>query len=289
MDRVELARFLRARREALQPDQVGLAPGIRRRTPGLRREEVALLAGMSPDYYSRLEQQRAPQPSEQLVQAIARALLLDADARDHLLRLTGHQAPPRPTVSVDVNAATLRILERLHDTAAQVTTDLGEIPAQNRMAKALLGDHTGYTGLARSFTWRWFTDPPTRRLYPEDDHDYQSRIQVADLRAAVGMRGDDPYALNLVASLMETSSEFAELWERHEVALRHTDHKTIVHPIEGPIEVDCQTFIAESQTQRLLVFTAPPGSPAETQLERIRARLVDDVDVDVDAGEKLHA
>jgi transcriptional regulator with XRE-family HTH domain len=267
VDRAQLADFLRRRREGLLPRDVGFPAGVRRRTQGLRREEVALLAGMSTDYYSRLEQQRGSQPSEQMVAAIARALRLEPDERDHLYRLAGYHAPARYGASEKVHLATLRILDRLHDTPAQVVTDLGEILAQNRMAVALYGDQTGYSGLARSFVWRWFTDPAARLVYPEDEHPHHSRVQVANLRAAAARRGRDPFATELIESLRAGSAEFAELWDRHEVAVRRMDTKRIVHPELGIIEVDCQTFVSESEAQRLLVFTAAPGSHAAEQLE----------------------
>jgi transcriptional regulator with XRE-family HTH domain len=270
VDRPQLADFLRRRREALLPRDVGFAAGERRRTQGLRREEVALLAGMSTDYYSRLEQQRGSQPSEQMVAAIARALRLDPDERDHLYVLAGYHAPPRYAASPRVHAATLRILERLHDTPAQVVSDLGETLAQNRMAVALYGDQTGYPGLARSYVWRWFTDPAARLVYPEDDHPEHSRAAVANLRAAAARRGRDAFATELVEGLLAGSAEFAALWERHEVAVRRgMDNKRIVHPELGVIELDCQTFVSESEAQRLLVFTAAPGSLAAEQLEKL--------------------
>jgi transcriptional regulator with XRE-family HTH domain len=269
VDRAQLADFLRRRREALLPRDVGFAADTRRRTQGLRREEVALLAGMSTDYYSRLEQRRGSQPSEQMVAAIARALRLEPDERDHLYRLAGYHAPARFGASEKVHVATLRILDRLHDTPAQVVSDLGETLAQNRLAVALYGDMMGYTGPARSFVWRWFSDPAARLVYPSDDHQHHSRVQVANLRAAVARRGRDAFAAELVESLLAGSAEFAELWERHEVAVRRTDIKRIVHPELGVIELDCQTFVCESEAQRLLVFTAEPGSLAAEQVEKL--------------------
>lgn len=158
MDRAETAEFLRARREALRPDDVGLPQGQRRRTPGLRREEVAALCGMSVDYYSRLERGRGPQPSEQMVAAIARGLRLTLPERDHLFVLTGHNAPARTMRSEHVNPGMMRILDHLQDTPAQVVTDLGETLVQTRLAVALLGDHSGYAGPSRSLIYRWFQD-----------------------------------------------------------------------------------------------------------------------------------
>lgn len=266
MDRAALADFLRRRREALRPADVGLPAGARRRAPGLRREEVAALAAMSTDYYTRLEQQRGPQPSAHLLAALARALRLTGQERDYLFRVAG-QNPPTPVVAAThVAPALLRVLDRLDDTPALILSNLGETLVQNRMAAALLGDKSGYTGLASSETYRWFTDPAERRRYPEDDRDRQSRAQVANLRAAYGSMGPRSRAGELVRALQKASPEFAELWERHEVATRFADHKTLIHPELGPIELDCQVLFTEDQSQALLVLTAPPRSEADEKL-----------------------
>jgi nucleotide-binding universal stress UspA family protein len=185
MDREGLADFLRRRREALHPEDVGLHPGRRRRTAGLRREEVALLAHMSTDFYARLEQQRGSRPSEQTVGALARALRLTQDERDHLFQLAGHNAPPRGFRSDHVTPALLRVLDRL-DTPAQVVSDLGVVLVQNPLAEALLGVQSHHTGLARSVFYRWFTDPAERERWPEADHAMHSRNYAASLRVAHG-------------------------------------------------------------------------------------------------------
>ncbi|MEU8198556.1 helix-turn-helix transcriptional regulator [Microbispora amethystogenes] len=266
MDRAGLADFLRRRREALRPEDVGLAAGARRRTPGLRREEVAVLAAMSTDYYTRLEQQRGPQPSEQMLASLARALRLTGDERDYLFRISGHTAPERVTAATHVAPALLRVLDRLSDTPALILSNLGETLVQNRMADALFGDKSGYTGLARSEIYRWFTDPSERLRYPEDDRDRQSRAQVANLRVAYGSMGERSRAGELVRALRKESAEFAELWDRHEVAKRFEDHKTLVHPELGPIELDCQVLFTEDQSQALLVLTAPPRTEGYEKL-----------------------
>lgn len=266
MDRAALADFLRRRREELRPADVGLPDGFRRRTPGLRREEIAALAAMSADYYTRLEQRRGPQPSEQMLAALARALRLTGEERDYLFRIAGHSPPDEATAAAHVAPALLRVLDRLEDTPALILSGLGETLVQNRLAVALLGDKTGYTGLARSEVYRWFTDPAERLRYPEDDRDRQSRAQVANLRAAYGSMGPRSRAADLVEALRKESAEFARLWDRHEVARRFADHKTLIHPEIGGIEVDCQVLFTEDQSQALLVLTAPPGSEADEKL-----------------------
>ena len=267
MDRPALADFLRHRREELRPSDVGLPAGARRRTRGLRREEVAALASMSADYYTRLEQQRGPQPSEQMLAALARALRLTGDERDYLFLVAGHNAPAPVTAAAHVAPALLRVLDRLSDTPALILSSLGETLVQNRMAEALFGDQEGYTGLARSEIYRWFTDPAERLRYPEDDRDRQSRAQVANLRAAYGSMGPRSRAGELVRALTKASPEFAGRWERHEVAKRFEDHKILLHPELGPIEVDCQVLFTEDQSQALLVLTAPPRSEGYEKLQ----------------------
>jgi transcriptional regulator with XRE-family HTH domain len=269
MDRAAMAGFLRQRREALQPGDVGLPAGVRRRTRGLRREEVAALAAMSADYYTRLEQQRGPQPSEQMLSSLARALRLTRGERDYLFQMAGHNPPAPVSVSAaaHVAPALLRVLDRLSDTPALILSSLGETLAANRMAAALLGDESGYTGLARSGIYRWFTDPGARLRYPEDDRGRQSRAQVANLRAAYGSMGPRSRAGELVRALQKASPEFAELWQRHEVARRFEDHKTLVHPELGPIELDCQVLFTEDQSQALLVLTAPPHTEGYEKLQ----------------------
>ncbi|QGN33583.1 helix-turn-helix transcriptional regulator [Microlunatus sp. Gsoil 973] len=271
MNRAALADFLRRRREALRPSDVGLVPGPRRRTPGLRREEVAGLTGMSVDYYTRLEQQRGPQPSEQMLAALARALRLTADERDHLHRLAGHGVPRRTPLDSHVAPALLRVLDRLEDCPALIINSLGETLVANRLAITIFGDRSQLTGWARSDAYRWFTDPASRSIYPTVDHDRQARSLVASLRAAYGMAGDSSRAGELVRILLAGSTEFRTLWDRHEVSRRFEDHKTLLHPEVGEIEVDCQALFTEDQSQALLVLTPTPGSEAE---EKIRLLAV---------------
>ena len=266
VNRTSLADFLRRRREALQPADVGLPVGLRRRTAGLRREEVAALTGMSTDYYTRLEQRRGPQPSEQMLTALARGLRLTLDERDHLFGLAGHGTPGRVRRTEHVPPGVMRVLDRLADTPAQVVTDLGVTLVQNRLAVALLGDQTSHDGPARSAYHRWFLgDPAERALRAEREHAAQSRLWAADLRAATG-RGT-PGADALVTQLLAASPEFAEVWARHEVAAHSEQRKTLVHPELGEIELDCQVLHSEDRGQRLLVFTATPGTVDADRLE----------------------
>ncbi|MET8763779.1 helix-turn-helix transcriptional regulator [Lentzea sp. NPDC004782] len=267
MDRVELASFLRRRREELRPEDVGLPAGARRKAPGLRREEVASLAAMSTDYYTRLEQQRGPQPSEQMLASLARALRLTDDERDYLFLVAGRNAPSPQVTGTHVAPALQRVLDRLDDTPALILSSLGEVLVQNRFAEALYGDSSRFTGLARSGIYRWFTDPGERLIYPEHDRDRQSRAQVANLRAAYAAMGPRSRAGELVRVLHGESSEFTAIWERHEVAKRFEDHKVLIHPQLGEIEVDCQALFTEDQSQALLVLTAPPRTESFDKIQ----------------------
>jgi len=267
MHKKELAEFLRRRRETLRPADVGLLQGPRRRTGGLRREEVAALAGMSTDYYARLEQQRGPQPSVQIAAALARALRLTLDERDHLFGLIGHHAPARFHHSEHVSPTLMRVLDRLNDCPALVLSDLADTLAQNPLSVALMGDQTRHTGLARSAYYRWFTDPAERLCYPEEDHPHHSRAQAARLRSALTTGSDTRRAARIVAALQERSPEFVRLWDLQEVAQRYDDHKIVVHPELGRIDVDCEVLYAENRAQTLIVLTARPGSESHTKLQ----------------------
>lgn len=266
VDRPALADFLRRHREQLQPQDVGLPAGPRRRAPGLRREEVAQLATMSTDYYTRLEQHRGPQPSTQMLAALARALRLTDDERDYLYRVAGHAAPDRDAGSDHVSPGMLRVLDRLTDSPAQVLTPLNETLVQNDLARALFGDQTSFTGLERSGIYRWFAHPDDRGLYPPEAHERQSRSMVASLRVAHGMASTRARADRLVRELTRISPEFTALWARHEVGRRFEAHKVLVHPEVGAIEVDCQVLFTEDGSQTLLVLTAAPRSEAEGRL-----------------------
>jgi transcriptional regulator with XRE-family HTH domain len=269
MDRALLADFLRARRERLQPEDVGLPRGSRRRTGGLRREEVAVLAGMSADYYSRLEQRRGPMPSEQMLAALARALNLSPSEREHLFALGGHSAPRRVLRDEQVSPVMLRIVERLSDTPAIVLSRFGETLLQNQSAVALLGDYTRFSGMSRYLVYRWFTDPAQRAIYPAEDHALRGRVFTVEIRAAYTA---DPTgtAGEIVDALLAVSPEFAEVWRRHEVDVtHHHDLKRYRHPELGDLELYARRLVDSDEGQELLVFLAEPDSPSGEKLQRL--------------------
>lgn len=273
MDRALLADFLRARREALQPEDVGLPRGVRRRTGGLRREEVAALAGMSADYYGRIEQQRGPAPSERMLGALARALRLNLSERDHLFALGGLSTPRRRVLRDDhVGPTMMRVVAGLSDVPAVVLSRFGEALLQTRPAIALLGDLTQYSGLSRYLVHRWFTgDPRTRGLYPVEDHPIRGRVFAAEIREAYTA---DPTgrAGEIVAALLEASSEFANIWRLHEVGVtHHHDLKRYLHPELGELKLYAEMLLDPEQYQTLLVFSAEPGSPSHDKLALLAA------------------
>lgn len=266
IDRAGLAEFLRGRREALQPEDVGLPRGPRRRTSGLRREEVAALCHMSTDYYSRLEQERGPQPSPQMLASIALGLHLSIDERDHLFRLAGHNPPARGEVSTHISPGLLRILDRLSDTPAEIVTELGETLRQTPMAVALTGDATSYTGPDRSAGYRWFMDPSARHRYAPEEHAFLSRMYASGLREIVTLRGPDSRAAWLAGLLLERSDEFRRVWDDHEIGIRPHEVKHFIHPEVGALELTCQRLIDPDQGHSLLVYTAIPGSESHDRL-----------------------
>ncbi|MDP9794269.1 transcriptional regulator with XRE-family HTH domain [Catenuloplanes nepalensis] len=268
MNRAQLADFLRTRREALQPEDVGLPRGPRRRAGGLRREEVAALAGMSADYYNRIEQQRGSLPSEQMLAALAQALRLSLSERDHLFGLGGHPAPSR-TRDDRISPIMARIVDSLSDVPAMVWTNLGEVLVQTPPAVALLGDYTRFTGLSRYLVYRYFTDPAPRELYPPEDRDKRGRVFTADLR--VEYRKDpDGVPGEIVEALLAVSEEFAEVWGRHEVDVtHHHDLKRYRHAELGELELYAQPLVDLDKDQYLMVFTAVPGSPSQEKLQRL--------------------
>ncbi|TDD19707.1 helix-turn-helix transcriptional regulator [Nonomuraea diastatica] len=271
MDRTELADFLRRCRTRLTPADVGLSQGARRRTPGLRREEVAQLAGMSTDHYTRLEQARGSRPSRQMLAAVARALRLTGDERDHLFHLAGEEPPRNNRPATEhVRPGMLLVLDRLTDTPAQVLSDRGDILAQNAMAKALYGDASARSQADHNVAWRFFTDPSARELFPAEDRERAACAAVADLRATLARRPDDARLAELVRRLRARSEEFSALWDTHHVAVRRTDVKRFLHPVVGLLELDCEVLANPEHDQRLIIYTARPGSRSHERLELLR-------------------
>lgn len=269
IDRAALADFLRRSRERIDPASVGLPPRGRRRTPGLRREDVAQLAGISVDYYARLEQQRGAYPSEQVIGALARALRLTEDECDYLHRLAGYQTHARTTASAYVRPGLLLILDRLVDAPAQVVSDSGQLLARNALAEALLGG-PALPGRAGNVIWNLFANPDTRPRVPPEQIPGILANQVANLRAVHARRPNDDEVNALINDLLTVSDEFRDLWDRHDVAVLRSSKKTILHPEVGRLDLDCEVLLAPSGEQSLILFTARPGTDTAEKLKLLR-------------------
>ena len=267
MDRSALGDFLRSRRERLRPEDVGLVAGARRRTPGLRRDEVALLAAMSTDYYERIEQARGPQPSPSMLGAIARALRLTRDERDHVYLLAGHAVPAAHVSLGYADPGLMTILDALAPSVpAMITDDLEGVLAQNPLGVALLGPLTGSGGLESSFLWHWFTDASYQRLYAKNDREELSRGYVTDFRAAIARRGSDAQARALVDALLAASAEFREVWARQEVAVKRVTRKVLHHERVGRLDLECDVVVSPPSGQHLVLFRARPGTGTAERL-----------------------
>lgn len=279
MDRDGLGRFLRMRRERLRPQDIGLIGGGRRRTPGLRRDEVALLASMSTDYYERIEQGRGPQPSPPMLGAIARALRLTLDERDHLYRLAGHQPPAAHVALGYADPGLMTILDALApDVPALICDDLSTVVAQNPLNVALLGAVAGRPGHDANFVWRWFTDVAYRTLYAENDREELGRSYVADLRVAATRREMDAASTALIEALVTASQEFRELWARHEVAVRQGTRKVLQHPRIGRVDCECDVVVSPPSGQRIVLFRGRPGTDTAERFAMLRVLGVQDLE-----------
>ena len=260
MDHEELAGCLRQWRDRLAPAEVGLPAQARRRAPGLRREEVASLAGLSVDYLSRLEQGRAANPSPQVLGALARALRLSRDEEAHLFRVAGHAEPRTGRITRHLTPGVQRIVDRLGDVPVTVVDAAWQLVARNALATALLGDFPT-EGREANIAWLLFTRTPTRFVRDAEERAATEVSVVADLHEALGRFPDDPALRELIDDLHATSTRFAELWEQRPTAVRTADRKTLVHPEVGRITLDCDVLLVHGSDLRLVVYTAAPGSP----------------------------
>ena len=281
MDPHELGAFLRHRRERLRPADVGLVPGPRRRVPGLRRDEVAVLADMSTDYYERIEQGRGPRPSPPMLGAICRALRLSLDERDHVHLLAGYPAPDRLAALGYADPGLMCVLDAVAATVpALISDDLHDVVAQNPLNVALLGPLASTGGLRSNFLWRWFTDPDLRGRYAADQHSALGREYVADLRASAARRRGDAASQALVSGLSAASAEFRELWAQQEVAVRRTTRKVVEHPEVGRLELQCDVVLSVESGQRLVLFRAQPGTGTAERLDLLRTVGTQQLDAD---------
>jgi transcriptional regulator with XRE-family HTH domain len=270
MDRTELGAVLRTWRERLQPADVGLPAGSRRRTPGLRREEVAGLAGVSVDYLNRLEQARGPHPSEAVLRSLARALRLTDAERDHLFLLAGG-APPIPgRIRDTVRPGVLRLMDRFTDLPALLLDAKSEVLAWNPMAAALLGDLSAIPPGRRNIARQAFGSAHDLAGTDPAERERMDRALVSDLRRAAARYPDDPGLRRLIADLRTDSPTFARLWALRALDERHDDVKRIQHPELGPLDLECTVLQVRGDDQTMIVYSAPPGTPAADALALLR-------------------
>jgi transcriptional regulator with XRE-family HTH domain len=263
-----LGEYLRARRELVRPQDVGLANGSRRRVPGLRREELATLAGISADYYLRLEQGRDLHPSPEVIAALARALRLDDDAATHLSRLAhsatgrrGREQPERAPASIE------QLIASWPSTPAYVMGRLTNVLAANTIASALLPALRPGVNLVRAF----FLDPDVRRFVGDSWED-AAALLVARLHTLAGPHVEDPALAELVDELSQQSDRFRQLWARHDIQVTTSPLRTFNHPLVGRLELQLEVLgISGADGQLLMVYHAAPGSPSARALSRLAA------------------
>ena len=263
-----LGDFLRARREGLKPHDVGLPEYGHRRVKGLRREEVAMLAGMSGDYYVRLEQGRESSPSPQVVEAVARALLLEEEAADHLRRLA---RPPRPRsgrpAREQAGPQLLQVMDGFAHAPAFVLGPALDILAGNAMAQVLHEAFSPADNLARMV----FCDPAGREFYPEWERAAHSC--VAELRAAYGHDPNSTRITEVAADLSARSPEFADLWRRHEVRSKTQELKHLRHAHVGDLHIRFTALTVNGTPhQQLVIYQAEPDGPTAAAFQRLAER-----------------
>ncbi len=266
-----LGAMIRTWRDRLPPSAAALPVARGRRAVGLRREELAELAGVSVDYIVRLEQGRATTPSVQVVASLARALQLSTAERDHLYRLAHLVPPAEDTISDHIPPGVHRVVTRLGDVAAAVFAADWQLIWWNRCWAALLGDPSSLPPRLRNFARDRFpidTGPDRIARWPvtEVDTDATDAAVVSDLRRATGRFPHDTRLAELIRVLNAGSRRFAELWATGTVATHREDHKTIEHPSVGPITVDCDVLIDGDSELKIVIMTAVPGSADETKL-----------------------
>ena len=266
----ELSRVVRAWRDRLSPQDSGLPHGSRRQAPGLRREELAMLAGISVDYLVRLEQGRSTNPSPQVLGSLARALRLSVEERDHLYRVAGAAVPTPTDVPRHLTPSVQRIIDRLGDTPVAVFSAAWDLLTWNPLFSALQGDPSTWAGANTNLIWRVFMADNDRVLRTEEETSVFAHDIVADLRAASGRYPDDVALRQLITTLSDTSPAFAATWAKATVAAHRSSKKTMDTPAVGPIRLDCDVLMAPDSDLRVVVYTAEPGSVDAEKLDLLR-------------------
>lgn len=265
----EFGRMLRRRRDRVAPGEVGIAAGPRRRAAGLRREELARLAGISVDYLTRLEQGRATSPSTQVVEALARALRLSDAERARLFLEAGMPVPGPGVVPTHVAPSVQRMLDRLAGTPVVVYDAAWNLVMANAPFDALMGDTAALHGNDRNAVWRHLVGDGSRARQTPEERAVQVAQLVADLRLTAAKYPDDHQLRRLIGDLHRASPVFDELWATAPDAATadQSRHKIIDHPLVGPIALDCDILVVSADDLRVMVYTAEPGSEGAKQLE----------------------
>ncbi|GAA4479330.1 helix-turn-helix transcriptional regulator [Microbacterium panaciterrae] len=273
MEAWEFGSTVRRWRDRVSPDDVGIPSGVRRRARGLRREELAALAGISVDYVTRLEQGRATAPSEQVVEALARALRLDDAERDRLFLLAGRSAPGRGVVSMRIPPSVQRLLDRFDGIPVVVYDAAWNLVVANAPYDALMGPTAQLRGNERNAVWRNVVGGESRARQNTQEHAELVARLIADLRLTVARYPADRRLRRLVSELRDASDRFAGLWDTVSDAApaEQSRHKIIDHPAVGPITLDCDTLVVAQDDLRIMVYTAAPGSD---DAERLRLAVV---------------
>jgi transcriptional regulator with XRE-family HTH domain len=262
----ELGRALRGWRDRTTPEAAGVPSGGVRRAAGLRREELAQLAGLSVDYVVRLEQGRATSPSPQVLSALARALRLSPAECEHLYVLAGQAAPGPNRISQQIPAGVRRLLDQLDGVALTVCDAAWNIILWNPLAAALIGDLSALHGRERNIAWREFTGLPSRVFCtPEQNRVFRAAL-VTDLRAASARYPADTGLRELVTDLRESGPDFVRLWDGGVVGVHESGGKTVRHPEAGTFAVDCDVLTVPGSDVRIVAYTASPGSDAADRL-----------------------
>ncbi|MGJ6960627.1 helix-turn-helix transcriptional regulator [Streptosporangium sp. G11] len=263
----ELGPALRHWRDRINPAEVGLPGGGPRRAAGLRREELAMLAGVSADYITRLEQSRATSPSAQILTALARALRLSDQEREHLFLLARQPPPTAGHMSTHLTPSLQRLLDQLDGTPLSVNDAAWNLIRWNRPWAALFGDPTLLVGRDRNVIWRHFTGRLERVSHtPEQEIRFETTA-VADLRSATARYPSDTGLRSLVTDLRSVSPRFAELWDTHVVGAHESARKTVHHPEVGPLTLDCDVLTVPGSDLRIIVYSAAPGTEAADKLK----------------------
>ncbi|MDI3389884.1 helix-turn-helix transcriptional regulator [Streptomyces sp. B-S-A8] len=290
----ELGDFLRNRRAALRPEDVGLQSyGSRRRVPGLRREELALLAGVSVTHYTRLEQGQSTNASDAVLDAVARALRLTEDECSHLRDLARPARPGRGRRALPTEQAgpgVRQLIEAMTDVPAVVLDRRNDVLAWNPLGHALLAGHLDAAAAESpskrpNLTRMLFLDERTRELYA--DWKEEAQTALAALRLVAGRHPDDRPLAELIGQLAMQSPEFATMWSRHPVRNCVSGTKHLLHPLVGPLELAFETMQLAETGHRMLAYSAEPGTASEAALRLLAGTSAETTQGEANAGSAL--